>query len=335
MELRTEIEKTYSSKRIWQGLGAVCKDATELPFERSLELLPIIQDQGFLKQIEDTYRELMTGIKHGGGPTLTSELQFIKNKLATLHEESEEETSAIMYLGMCRGFVQGDYDDLQSWLSLDSPHDLEEAMEKIGLATEEDLYEHNILLRGGPAPSKNDIRNNLYAFIKKAPKPLLASQVQSEEEIDETSDLGTTMDKVTRVIYYAISSGLILAPVLIHPYAGGAGFAIGLCFFTLEHFGVPGTETIAEVGVELIDAFPLGHAFRSLLNRRVFSISTRRREAANHFIQSDFFEKMRIINLQILASLFLTTFTIKSETPFIGSFVQGVALSKEVVELIN
>lgn len=331
IELRTEVEKVYSSKRIWQSVGSLWENETELPFERSLDLLPILQDQDFFKEVDTTYRELIAGgTMQGGNRSLIQELQLIKNRLVTIHEgEEDEEISAIMYLAINQGFVKGDYENLQLWLGLNSPHDLEEAMEKIGLATEANLYENDIL----PASSKSDILDNLHNFIKKAPKSVLDNQVKSEEEIDEASDIGITMDKVTRAIYYAISSGLILVPVLIHPEAGGTGFAIGLCFFTLKNFGIPGTQTIAEIGDEFIEGLPLSSTIRFLLNRRVFSLS-QRRDAADYFAHIDFFTRMRIINLQIFISLFMSSFTIRHDLPFLGSFIQGMALSREVVELL-
>lgn len=332
VQLRAGIEEVYTNKRIWQNIGILWTDETELPFERSLDLIHFLHNQTLLKEIENIHRDLiLVGTRQNGDATLISDLQLIKNKIITIHEtnkeiEDEEDISAITYLAANKGFIQGDFEDLQLWLGLDSPHDLEEVLEKIGLGTEKDLYENDIL----PALSKNDIRNNLHTFIKKAPKPLLNSQLQPEEDIDEASAVGITKEKIIRFIYYAISSGLILAPVFIHPYVGATGFAIGFCFFTLKHFNFPGTQMIAEAGNDFIDEFP--SLIRLTLNQRVFTLNTRQIQAANNFVEADIFSQMRIINNQILCSLFFPFFM--RPTPYTGSFIQAMALSNEIVDMM-
>lgn len=331
--LRVAIEKVYSQKRIWQDFAPLWNNKTDLPFEKSEELLKILHDQNLLKEIEDTYRT-MIGTGQGANRTLIDRLQYIKNKLATLHADAEQEDAvpAIMHLAANKGFVQKDFEDLQEWLDVDSPHDLENALAEIGLATEEDLYENEILFRQGQI-SKEIIRTNLRRFIEEAPQPQLADRVQSEEKMDETAPPYKTVEKVTRFIYYAITSGLLVVPVLIRPYIGGTGFALGACFFILKRFGFPGTQALADYSYEILQALPLGGFLYSLLGRRVFSINPHRREETNRFVNADFFARMRIINLRVFLCMFISCFSVRFSDPGLGSLLQGMALADEVVSL--
>lgn len=333
-ELRIEVEKGYFNKRLWQDFAPLWNHETDLPFKNSQQLLDILHDDTLLKEIDATYFSLL-GTGQGANRTLYDRLQYIKNKLATLHEdeEGEEDLSAIMYLAANKGFIKKDYDDLQEWLNLDSPHDLEEAMSDIGLATEEELYEHNILPRQGQI-SKTEIRNHLRHYIEKAPKLHLADRMQPKEQIDEKSPIQETIEKVTRVLFYAITSGLILVPILINPYAGLIGFATGLCFFILKRFEVSGTQSLADLGNEFLEDLPFGDIVRWLLHRRIFSFNPQRREEANLFVNSDPFARMRMLNWRILGALLISNFHLRFENPFIGSFLQGAACANEVVGLI-
>lgn len=206
-------------------------------------------------------------------------------------------------------------------------------MEKIGLGTEEDLYEKNILTRGGQL-SKTEICHNLRHYIENAPKPKLENRVQTQVQVIPASQLSNIMEKVTRAVYYAINAGLIFVPVLIHPHAGATGFAIGFIFFVLKRFGAPGTQSIADISHEIMDSMIFGNILRRLLNRRIFSFSTGRRDEANQFAKNDFYWRMRTINWLILQSIFVSCFTLRVELPGMGSLFQGVALANEVVHLV-
>jgi hypothetical protein len=331
------IEKVYFNKRMWQDFASLWDDETDLPFDLAQDLLNVLHDSKLLQEIESIYHSMMeTG--QGASRTLHDRLQYIKNKLTTLHGDAEEEedVSAIIFLGTNKnGFIQRDYEDLQEWLNLDSPHDLEEAMAKIGLATEEDLYESDILSRQGQL-SKTEIRTKLRHYIDQASKPNLADRIQSKEKIDQDSDspLQQIIEKVTRFVFYAITSGLILAPLLIQPYVGATGFALGLCFFTLKRFGVPGTQDLADLGNEILDDMHLNGARRSLFNRHVFTLDRHRRELAQQFVNADLFGRIRMINWEIFVALFISHFDLRFRRPFIGSFFQGIACADEVVSLV-
>jgi hypothetical protein len=83
----------------------------------------------------------------------------------------------------------------------------------------------------------------------------------------------------------------------------------------------------------MIDSIPLGSFTRGLIGRRVFSLTPRRREVANQFVAADFFGKMRLINIEMITALFISSI-MSFRQPFVGSFLQGVALAHEVVQLV-
>jgi hypothetical protein len=335
VELRAEVEKIYLNKRNWQDFAPLWNIQQQLPFEDSDELLTLLHDQSLLQEIEQTYRAL---IETGKAPnqSLSDRLQFIASKLSTLHEVDQEDEllSVVDFLAINHRFIQKDYEDLQEWLNLDSPHDLDDALKSIGLATEENLYENNILPRQGEL-SKAEIRANLKHHIEHVPKSdQLAERIQTLEEIDQTKTHYAIIKKVMRAIFHAITSGLLLVPILIHPYAGGSGFVFGMVYFTLKRFEVPGTQKIADFSEELLVSLPFGNFLKNLLNRRVFSLNPQRRDLANQFINANFSGQMRILNYQILLAIFISHFNIKFEKPVVGCFLQGMALADEVVSLI-
>jgi len=339
-ELRQEVENIFKRVVVWKHFASLCQNDVEIPFEQKQDLLTALDNQVLLKEIDETYRALIGTLK-GQTSTIFEQLELINNKIiASNDEENDEDISAIIYLAANQGFIQTDYNDLQLWLGVDSPHDLESAMEKIGLAIEEDLYEQNILPRkiaGAPHPSKQEIRNNLRLYIEKAPKPLLTLPVQSKNEIKENSPLDTTMKKLARFIFTAISSGLILVPIFSNPYLGATGFALGFCFFKLERFGFPGIEAITNIGNTLMEASHLSFIIHPLFNRRVFPLS-QRRERAQLFANSSLLDQIRMLNTLFLCPLIISSIRLSSashqQSLLIGSFLQGVAFSREVEELI-
>ena len=334
VELRKEVEKVYLNKRIWQDFAPIWNAQQELPFNESDTLLDILHDQDLLKEIEETYRSLI-GTGQAPNQTLSDRLQYITSKLVSLHEDDEEEdpVSAIIFLAANKGFIKKDYENLQEWFNLDSANELEEAMEGIGLGTEEDLYEKDILPRQGQL-SKAEICTNLRYYIEHAPKPnKLNDRIQPKDEIDKTTSAYRVIEKVTRAVFHAITSGLILVPILIYPYAGATGFVLGTTFFTLKRFGAPGTQAISDLTYAFFNNLPLGDFLHNLLTRRVFSLSGRR-ELANQFGNADFWGRMRILNFQILLTMFVAHSSLRYEQPIIGGFLQGIAFASEVVDLV-
>lgn len=329
IELRKEVEKTYLNKRMWQDFAPLWgAPGANLPFDRSSDLLNILRDQNLWQDIEDVYRSLIAA-GQGANLSLHDHLQHIKSKLTTLHlEEEKEEVDIIMYLAINRGFVESDYENLTSWLKLDSPHDLEQAFANIGLATEQDFYIQNIIPRQNQI-SKAEILDNLRHYIEKARKSKLTNRVHvysedHEDGVNQKSSVKQIIDQVTRAVYYAICSGFILVPLFIDPFMGALGFALGSCFFILKRFELPGTQAISDRIHHTFDTIPAGHFIHSLLRRRVFSLNPRRIELAHEFANENFIGRMIMINRQIPFVLLLS---------FLGSFVQGVALADEIIDL--
>lgn len=324
--LRREVEKVYADKRIWQDFTHLWSQAHDLPFEKGDRLLSYLQDHTTMDEIDKTYRSFSV---------LNCRIQLATNKLLVSNDELDEEEplSITDILAHKQGFIAHDFEMMQEWLDLDSPHDLADVLASIGLETEEDLYRHEILQRQNPKP-KTDVLENLRIFIEKSEKKKKpAARADALDATDQRQKVIKLKEKVARALYHMTFSGMILVPILIEPYAGFAGFVLGSAVFTLGRFGVRGAKGLIHASNAVIKSIPCGTFIRDLIGRRVFSITPRRRESANLFLSANFFGKMRLINLQMVAAFFTSSISIRIRQPSIGSFLQGVALSNEVVHL--
>lgn len=332
--LRLEVEKIYSNKRIWQNFAPLWGDGQDLPFEHGDELLNLLHDHSFMDEIDKTYRSMIQTVQ-AQNKNLIERLQLMTNKLHSFEEQEnqEEPVSAILFLAANKAFIQQDFEDLQEWLNLDSPNDLEEALASIGLETEDDLYFQDILQPQGKM-AKDEIRDNLRHFIAASRANKLLGRVEPLEESDPQKRAFVLGEMVSRAVYHAICSGLILVPILVNPYAGISGFAIGSVVFILARFGVQKAVDLVNLGNQMIDSTPMGNMMSNLIGRRVFTLTPRRREGANQFAATDFFGKMRMINSQMIAAIFISYLSIGLERPFMGSFLQGVAFADELVHLV-
>lgn len=339
-DLHAQIGKAYFNKRIWGKYIPLWDDKMKFPFELGGELLKALHDQALLKEIEEAFLALSdteyippkdANNKQPKPRTLRDRLQHITNKLLPFKkEEDEDPVSALMFLAANQNLVQRDCEDLQEWFNLDSPHDLEEALEKIGLGKEEDLYANDILPRRGALP-KIEIMNNLQRYIERAPKPHLANRIRPKAQLNKKSLLIKLIETVTRFFYHAITSGLILIPMLIQPEAAAIGCIFGTSFFILKRLDAPGIQAIADLGNEIKNELP--SFVVNFLNRRLFSLSPSRREDARQFVNADFFERMQILNLQIFSSIFIAHIG-RGEAPGMGAFFQGVFLANEVFNIV-
>lgn len=333
--VRGEVEKVYVNKRTWINFKALWNKGQNLPFEHGDDLLKLLHDQSFMDEIDKTYRSLI-GTGQMQNQTLSDHMQLITNKLVSSNEKAidEDELTSVMFLAANKGFIQQDFEDLQEWLNLDTPNELEEALASIGLATEDDLYLHDILEPQDISISKTEIRDHLRFYIEKTPvQKKLAGRLDPLDEIDHKQRVYKLGETVSKLFYYAITSGVILVPILIHPYAGLSGFVAGSVVFILTRFGVQRTTDLVNLSNEVINSIPLGNFMRGLVGRRIFSLTPRRREGANQFVSADFFGRMRLINTHMLAAIFIS-YMMSFRQPFVGSFLQGVALAHEVVHLV-
>lgn len=317
--LRREIERTFTNKRTWQNFTSFWKMKQKLPFRGGEELLTILHDKELMDKIKEYYFSFI-----GTGQTLSHELQLITNKM--LSGEDTGHVSVIILLAAKKGFVQHDFEDLQEWLKLDSPNDIEEALASIGLGSEEDLYLHQIL-EPKERYTKAKIKESLHKYIE--------AHIKQKKIIFESKPNGALFigQKISKFLYQAIVSGLILVPIFIHPFAGASGFILGSSIFVLKRFGVQKAVDFVHFAHSIIEAIPLGGLMRNLIGRRVFSLTTQRREGASEFATSDFYGKMRSINLQMITTIFISYLCIKIEQPYLASFLQGIAFANEVVHL--
>ena len=324
-DLRLEVEKVYKNRRSWQNFAFLWENAQELPFEQGEELLSLVHDQSFMDEINKTYRSLM-GAGQGQNTSIADRLQLITSKVRALQEQDDddEKMSTFNFLSINKAFIASDFKDLQEWLNLDSPHDIEAALASIGLENEDDLYFHDIL-QPQDKLDKDKVRKKLQNFIEAAPKPIQTSNsVEPLEESDPQKRALELGEMVSRAVYHAICCGLILVPILVNPYAGLSGFVLGSAVFILERFGVQRAVDIVNLNNEMIDSAGLEKPMHSLFGRHVFSLTPSRRAGANQFVSSDFFGKIRMINSQMIAVVFISYFSL-------GSFLQGVALADEIV----
>lgn len=323
--LRLEVEKVYKNRRSWQNFAFLWENAQELPFEQGEELLSLVHDQSFMDEINKTYRSLM-GAGQGQNTSIADRLQLISSKVRALQEQddNDEKMSTFNFLSINKAFIASDFKDLQEWLNLDSPHDIEAALASIGLENEDDLYFHDIL-QPQDKLDKDKIRKKLQNFIEAAAKPIQTSNlVEPLEESDPQKRALELGEMVSRAVYHAICSGLILVPILVNPYAGLSGFVLGSAVFILERFGVQRAVDIVNLNNEMVDSAGLEKPMHSLFGRHVFSLTPSRRAGANQFVSSDLFGKIRMINSQMIAAVFISYFSL-------GSFLQGVALADEIV----
>ncbi|MFI0435067.1 MAG: hypothetical protein ACH350_04995 [Parachlamydiaceae bacterium] len=331
-QLRCELHKVYEAKRMWQHCSPLFKQVRDLPFVCGKDLLQILRDGALLKEIDDIYRDF------NGKKSVCDQLELVNNRLICLDDKLEEErASSIIFLAANCGFIQEDFENLQSWLSLDSPHDLEHMMQKIGLATEVELCKHAIVSRKLPPLSKEVIQKRLKHYIHTLPKPLLIFDNDKKKTIDKSSDLRKTVKKISRFIYYAVKSMLLLVPVLIHPYEGGAGLVFGCCFFSMQRFAVPGINMISEATSSFVEDFLIGSLASALFNRRIYPLSHLDRENAHRFAEGSLFSKIIIINLHTTLASLVSSFTVRlgRSAYHYGSFFQAIAISRDIVGVLD
>lgn len=329
--LGKEVNKIYMNSRIWKDFAPLWNEADKLPFENAASLLAILHNQVLLQEINGLYRSMFQK-GEDQKQTLVDSRENINNKIRHLEniDKKEKAPSALKFLCANKGFRTNETDQLQELFNLESPHQLKKAMVGIGLVNEEDLYSKNILQKNKNL-STELILDNLRRYIQKCLKPkTMVERFKQIGSAGPTSPLHLTGEKVSRAVYYATTSGLILVPMLINLSIGMAGFGLGLGFFTLKRFNVPGTAQISQYVNELIPTLPLGTLMKEIVTRNAFSADLERREEADAFVKADFFERIRIINYHIIPPIFASFFVWE----YALSFSQGLSAANEVVSLI-
>ncbi len=357
LQLRTRVESVYQHKRIWQDFDRLIDEDIRPAFDQQDALQDVLNDQALLHSVDFTYQSLMgKGLGVGNHQNLADTLQIVSNKLSQLeNKEEEDEQSLIMFLALEYGFIQKDYDDLQKWLQVDSPHQVEEKLKEIGLVTQEDIenkvivaleneenkiveVEDDVIEKENDVdvrkikPTKAQLRKDLKQFIEKALS--VNDEVLVDVKAVQEPFMHRLAKKVTNVIYRLIVAGSILTPVLIFPKQALIGFGSGVVFFVLQYFGCPGTQVLAEFAEALIISLPFGNYLHRLLNRRIIHLNRQQIGEREDFIRAGFFERMRIINWHLVCAFCVTFTNMHSIEDGHGGFIQGVALAHEVAQIV-
>lgn len=359
LQLRTRVEAVYQQKRIWQDFERLIDEDIWPAFDQQEALQDILKDQALLRKIDFTYQSLMgKGLGVGNHQNLADTLQIISNKLSQLEsQKDDDEQSLILFLALEYAFIQKDYHDLQKWLQVDSPHQVEDKLKEIGLVTQEDIEnkvigalqnEENKAVEGeledDIVEKENDVdvpkikltkaqlRENLKHFIEDALS--VNDEVLVDIKAVQEPFMHRLAKKVTHVIYRLIVAGSILTPVLIFPKQALIGFGVGAVFFVLQYFGCPGTQDIADMAEALIVNLPFGNYLHRLLNRRIIHLNRQQIGEREDFIRADFFERMRIINWHLVCAFYVTVANLHSVEEGHGGFIQGIALAHEVAQIV-
>jgi hypothetical protein len=339
---RQKLEKIYLDNKRWQAFLHLPPAYLHfLPNPHLLALHQVISPE-MTNHISKLYLSAM-GMQNVEGQlgNILSRMHRLSGKLSQTDEDLDP-VSAWEFLGDNRcGFIIADYEHLQQWLKADSLPEIEAKLEAIGLATEEDLYKNHILPRQGVV-KKTEIKKKLHAFImeqtvdKRDIRTRIYSSLASLKQISPT--LGSISAAVSKIVYRLATMGMILVPILMYPTASAVGFGGGLLFFTLRRFGVRYTEEIADFFTG-IHRHGIGSITRLITDRNFFSLTSRSRNNMATFARADLFGRMRLLNFEILATLAII-YAQFSDSHYnreqfgAGGFLQGIALSREVVHLI-
>lgn len=136
----------------------------------------------------------------------------------------------------------------------------------------------------------------------------------------------TTMEKISKMMYYFLSTGIILFPVFISPVMTGAGYVSGMCFYTMKRCGLPGMQKIAN-WVNASNNKDKDHWFDSLRNRRVVYIQKIRNEDAKLFAKSGFIKRIQMLSLLMISTKGMAI-------PLVPSFIQGLMIADEMVGIV-
>jgi len=355
---REKLDTLNKERQCWQNLVNAGITNQDFPGEAFHTLM---NDQAMMQRLSQLHRESM-GVQSQGNPeTLFALLQRLTSRLGAQNQAQAEPTSAWEFLGTNRcNFRVPEYEEIRKWLKVDSLADIESKFEEIGLRTEQDLYQNNILPQNGVV-AKETIKNNLKQYIeaKLAERADLRNRAYSllSATTSHLTPTGTLGEKMSKAFYRVATMIMILVPIYFCPIAGAIGIGIGGLFLTLRHFNVWGTTTIAEIcsasttrpdfndpRIYHLDGWILHWLVSSIAGRRFFTLTPGAQQNMEIFAQTDFFGKLRILNAELAITLSAVTIgrffglgdtgrnlgEMVSLGAIPGSFVQGVALSHEM-----
>ncbi|MBA3721815.1 MAG: hypothetical protein H0W88_05380 [Parachlamydiaceae bacterium] len=351
IKTRTQLEALYLARKRWVSFFAVPQEyISQLPVnirQRLNDVNLTITPQN--EELLSTYYQAAMGLNPNANTGLGGILnrkQRISGKLSK--DAEEEQTSAWMFLGGNRcGFVMADYEILKMWLKVDSFDDIEVKLESIGLKNEEDLYTNKILPKLG-AITKDEIKINLETYInnKFSDKSDLRTkiynvfaglkQIKASKFTNILSNATPALVELSRfvskAVYRLATMGMILVPVLLFPEVAAVGFGIGLMYYATRRFGGPSAETLGDIFTGTRAFNRISTAMNFISGRNLLSLTPNARNNMNTFARADIFGKMRILNVELFATLAIVLARIsdRGENIGIGGFLQGMALAREI-----
>lgn len=296
---------------------------------------------------------------------LSKQINELILNISQVLESAKTKTNESKFLGPVAllgsnrcNFKMADYEEVQECLNLAELDEeaINEHLQDLGLATEQDFYIHGIMpspeeLKKNPHDfTKDQIKQNLKKFIQRnlpsVQQTEKSLQVQAKQSSYQkvSARLEQISQKVSRTIYLMIAKGLILVPCIIYPVPAAIGFGLGAIYFTFRRFGCfEEASGILESLKENFMTFRLANYL--VQRRRLLSNTVVMQQNARAFAQNNLFEKIRIISNELLCTLIITgapILTPGGEISVFGSFVtrgmlgpfaQGALLSHEVVHL--
>ena len=272
--------------------------------------------------------------------TVANTIQRLTSQLASMDEDTE--TSAWLFLATNCQFVAKDYEDLKKWLKVSDLGDIEAKFEEIGLKSEQDLYDLGIVQKKEPSDrtpiNKEEIRKSLAKFIEMRLKGDIRSRIYSVLSTfkPQQTSLSSLSNKVIKVMYRLMMSGLVLVPMIIYPKAAAAGLAIGIpmgvmgSLFHLERY-TSFTTNINESNYDL-RVRTLLYAIEILNGRRFFNLTPQTERSRDVFAQSGVLDRIRIINTELFLTMAVAfaSITFSGDEPAgAGGVLQGIAVGLE------
>ncbi|MBA2368525.1 MAG: hypothetical protein H0V82_05825 [Candidatus Protochlamydia sp.] len=334
MALRSETEKLYKEKKRWnQFFQAWGEENPELlqRFSQVGRLKRLIANAAIGNQL-DLFHQTLYGLNLPQNQAFPLRIQHIFNRLQV--EPQEEQRAAWLFLGteQCN-FIAADYDEVCAMLHVPSLNDLAAKFNEIGLAAEEDLYVNGILPREGVV-TKEIIKHNLRQHIQRQEQEQASLRTRIYCFLGQARHIHANIiaQKVNQVIYRLCTMGLILVPVCIYPAQAAVGFSAGTIYFILRRFNWALSPMTENALLEGLNLSPIGLPLEIVTGRNFFLITENSRNRMETFVQADFFGRMRLLNFEIFTT-FLVTLPIQQVE--MGGFIQGLALAKEVSDLLT
>ncbi len=363
-KIRNEIQRIYKKKSCYQ----VCDDAeiTKI-YQINLNLInELYQELMGLSANGEASQTL-----HGMIQRISNKITVLEKGM----DQPEIQATTFTFLGDGRClFIGDDYKELAEWLYVELDEDqFQDRLKTLDIETEEKLYQHGILPRQLNRPFENDpafqslnnvekeqrrkkaredekteLKKKLYTYIKANSGGIRARIYSTLSTSYSTitrspanisgikASLHLLSINVSKLIYRLSTMGMILLPIYFCPVAGAVGFCGGFVFFVLRHFGGTYVDILNTTMNILGSHRQIRWITDVIAGRRLFSFTLNARENTETFSRVDLFAKMRILNAELLLTIFICFFRIESldETAGLGGLLQGAALARELINIL-